>query len=182
DQLSVSFGEDMNVVDERFDLPGGKAVVDEIHDLVGQWNALRAGNADSAAIHALSERILNRLDMLVELTADNSFVARRQVVDTMTQFSYVTICATLLGLLLSAGILLMLARRIVRPLRDAASVADRIAGGELETPIPEGGPDETGALLRSMTVMQDSIRVMVEREKAQRRSAQTRLAEALENA
>ena len=84
-------------------------------------------------------------------------------------------------MLLSAAITLVLARRIVRPLRDAAAVADRIAGGELETPIPQGGPDETGTLLRSMTVMQDSIRVMVEREKSQRRSAQTRLAEALEN-
>jgi hypothetical protein len=41
--------------------------------------------------------------------------------------------------------------------------------------------DETGTLLRSMTVMQDSIRTMVEREKSQRRSAQTRLAEALES-
>jgi signal transduction histidine kinase/HAMP domain-containing protein len=181
DQLATSFGEDMNVVDERFELPGGKAVIDEIRRLAGQWNALRAGAADPAALHALSERILERLDMLVELTADNSFVARRQVVDTMTRFSYVTIGATLIGLLLSAAITLALARRIVRPLRDAASVADRIAGGELETPIPEGGLDETGTLLRSMTVMQDNIRVMVEREKSQRRSAQTRLVEALEN-
>ena len=126
----------MNVVVERFDLPGGKAVIDEIQRLTGQWHALRASAADPAALHALSEKILERLDMLVELTTDNSFVARRRVVDTMTQFSYVTISATLLGLLLSAAITLVLARRIVRPLRDAASVADRIAGGELETPIP----------------------------------------------
>jgi len=181
DQLTISFGEDMNVVDERFDLPGGKAVIDEIRRLAGRWNGLRAGAADPGALHALSERILERLDMLVELTADNSFIARRRVVDAMTQFRYVTISATLLGLLLSAAITLVLARRIVRPLRDAAAVADRIAGGELETPIPQGGPDETGTLLRSMTVMQDSIRIMVEREKSQRRSAQTRLVEALEN-
>jgi signal transduction histidine kinase/HAMP domain-containing protein len=181
DQLSVSFGEDMNVIDERLDIPGGAAVVAEIRRLAGQWNALRAGPADLAAVHPLSDKILERLDMLVELTADNSFVARRRVVDTMTRFRYVTIAATVLGLLLSAAITLVLARRIIRPLRDAASVADRIAGGELETSIPQGGPDETGALLRSMTVMQDSIRIMVEREKSQRRSAQARLVEALEN-
>jgi signal transduction histidine kinase/HAMP domain-containing protein len=181
DQLSVSFGEDMNVIDERLDIPGGAAVVAEIRRLAGQWNALRAGPVDLAAVHPLSDKILERLDMLVELTADNSFVARRRVVDTMTRFRYVTIAATVLGLLLSAAITLVLARRIIRPLRDAASVADRIAGGELETSIPQGGPDETGALLRSMTVMQDSIRIMVEREKSQRRSAQARLVEALEN-
>jgi two-component system, cell cycle sensor histidine kinase PleC len=36
-------------------------------------------------------------------------------------------------------------------------------------------------LLRSMTVMQDNIRIMVEREKAQRQSAQNRLVDALES-
>ena len=79
------------------------------------------------------------------------------------------------------GITLILLRRIIRPLRDAAAIADRIAEGELQAPIPAGGPDETGVLLRSMTVMQDNIRVMVEREKAQRRSAQSRLVDALES-
>jgi HAMP domain-containing protein len=87
----------------------------------------------------------------------------------------------LLALLLSAGITLLLARRIIRPLSAAATIADRIAGGELETPIPTGGKDETGILLRSMTVMQDNIRSMMERETTQRRSAQNRLIDALES-
>jgi len=76
---------------------------------------------------------------------------------------------------------LILLRRIIRPLRDAAAIADRIAEGELQAPIPAGGQDETGLLLRSMSVMQQSIREMVEREQAQRRSAQHRLVEALES-
>jgi signal transduction histidine kinase len=125
--------------------------------------------------------MIDRLDMLVESTADHSFVARRKSVDAMMRFTWFTAAATLAALLLSAGITLALARRIVRPLRDAALVANRIAEGELDTPIPSGGTDETGTLLRSMTVMQESIRVMVEREKTQRRSAQIRLVEALAN-
>ena len=40
--------------------------------------------------------------------------------------------------------------------------------------------DETGILLNSMTVMQDSIRTMMEREKARAESAETRLAQAIE--
>src|ERR1700743_3449354 len=85
-----------------------------------------------------------------------------------------------LALLLAAGITLILRSRIVRPLRAAASVADRIAGGQLETTIPEGGADETGTLLKSMTVMQDSIREAMTREKDLRRSAENRLVDALE--
>src|SRR5262249_10365782 len=64
----------------------------------------------------------------------------------------------------------------------AAHVANQIAGGKLQTPIPEGGSDETGALLRSMTVMQNNIRRMVEREMAERQSAQRRLVDAIESA
>jgi len=74
----------------------------------------------------------------------------------------------------------LLRSRIVRPLRAAASVADRIAKGELQTPIPLGGQDETGALLNSMTVMQDNIREAMTREKDLRRSAENRLVDALE--
>ena len=72
-----------------------------------------------------------------------------------------TATALLLALLITA----ILARRIMHPLGAAVSAADRIAGGEFETPIPQAGKDETGILLKSMTVMQDNIRTMVEREK-----------------
>jgi len=92
-----------------------------------------------------------------------------------------SLAALILALLLAAGITFMLVRRIIRPLRAAAAIADRIAAGELQAPIPQGGRDETGLLLRSMAVMQQNIRDMVEREQAQRRSAQNRLIEALES-
>ncbi len=87
---------------------------------------------------------------------------------------------SLLALLLAGAITWHLRRRIVQPLAAAATVADRIARGELQTPIPEGDGDETGALLNSMTVMQDNIRQMMARETAMRRSAESRLSDALE--
>lgn len=172
DHLATSFAEDLAVVDERSASDQEKTVIGQIRDLAAQWNALRTGHIEPAALEAVDEQMIERLDMLVELTADHSFVARRKAVDTMARFTWLSGGATLMALLLSAAITLALARRIVRPLRAAASVANRIAEGELDTPIPAGGGDETGTLLRSMTVMQDNIRVMVEREKAQRRSAQ----------
>ena len=50
----------------------------------------------------------------------------------------------------------------------------------MQTAIPPGGADETGALLKSMTVMQDNIREMMTRETGLRLSAENRLADALE--
>ncbi len=111
--------------------------------------------------------------MLIEFTTGHSFIGRRQTVTNISNYKYAVIGTTVLALLLAGGITLLLRSRIVRPLQAAASVADRIAKGELQTPFREGGPDETGALLGSMTVMQDNIREMMTRETELRRSAET---------
>jgi signal transduction histidine kinase len=50
-----------------------------------------------------------------------------------------------------------LTRAIVRPIRRAARMADRLAGGDLGTRMIESGPDEVGALERSFNVMADSL-------------------------
>jgi len=148
-----------------------------------RWNELRREPwaVYSRDLGPLAAKIVERFDVLAELATGHSFVQRRRVVSDVEFFQYTSAGALLLALLLAAGITLVLGRRIIRPLREAATIADRIAAGELQAPIPSGGQDETGMLLRSMTVMQQNIREMVEREQAQRRSAQNRLAEALEN-
>ncbi|MGY3591928.1 PAS domain S-box-containing protein [Bradyrhizobium sp. USDA 4341] len=51
----------------------------------------------------------------------------------------------------------------------------------MNTDIPTGGSDELGSLLAAMRKMRDNIREMVDQEVAQRRSAQARLSDALEN-
>jgi signal transduction histidine kinase len=50
-----------------------------------------------------------------------------------------------------------LTRAIVRPVRRTARMADRLAGGNLDTRMVESGPDEVGALERSFNVMADSL-------------------------
>jgi len=180
-QLSRVFFEDLAVAEARSLSDEERGAIEEIERLVERWNELRLGQAPAGELDRLAADIVHRFDLLAEATTGQSFVARRKVVTAVTFFRYSSIAALLGALLLSAGLTLLLMRRIIRPLRDAAAIADRIADGELQAPIPAGGPDETGVLLRSMTVMQDSIRIMVEREKAQRRSAQTRLVDALES-
>src|SRR6202795_1471301 len=86
-----------------------------------------------------------------------------------------------LALLLSALVAWALARRIVGPVAVASNVAARIAAGKLDVAIPKGSGDELGVLLTAMGVMRDNIKAMMDREVAQRRSAQARLADALEN-
>ena len=91
------------------------------------------------------------------------------------------IAGTVLALLLSGVVAWTLARRIIRPVAAASNVAECIATGKLDVVIPAGSADELGALLGSMRSMRDKIKEMMEREVAQRRSAQSRLADALDS-
>ena len=184
ERLSKTFAEDLAVAGTRSLYEDEKAVIGEIDALVARWNERRRGPGDAPAkdeLERLAERVVERFDMLAELANGHSFVERRKVTSAIGFFRYSSIAALILALLLSAGITLVLVRRIIRPLRDAAALADRIAEGELQAPIPERRQDETGQLLRSMTVMQQNIRDMVEQEKARHRSAQNRLVDALEH-
>jgi HAMP domain-containing protein len=184
EQLSRTFGEDLAVAAARSLYDDEKAVIEQIHELVARWTAMRLDPATTTGaddLDSVAAKVMGRFDLLAELATGHSFVQRRKVVSAIAFFKYSSLAALILALLLAAGITFMLVRRIIRPLRTAAAIADRIAAGELQAPIPEGGRDETGLLLRSMAVMQQNIRDMVEREQAQRRSAQNRLIEALES-
>jgi signal transduction histidine kinase/HAMP domain-containing protein len=184
EQLTDSFAEDLEIAERRSLAEDAHDVIRQIRTVAADWSRARRNDPTGEgerALDAIAEKIIERFDALIELTAGHSFVERRKAMSAIGEFKYTFIAASLLAILLSAGITLLLARRISRPLAAAATVANRIAGGELETPIPRGGADETGTLLRSMTVMQDNLRIMMEREKAQRRSAQSRLIDAVES-
>jgi len=183
EHLSKLFGEDLAVAAARSVHDDEKAVIAQIHDLVDRWNELRLnrGMPSTRDLGTLAAKVMERFDVLAELATGHSFVQRRKVVSDVAFFEYTSAAALILALLLSAGLTLLLVRRIIRPLRNAAAIADRIAAGELQAPIPDEVRDETGLLLQSMAVMQQNIRDMVEREQAQRRSAQNRLIGALEN-
>ncbi|HEY1632268.1 MAG TPA: ATP-binding protein [Rhizomicrobium sp.] len=182
DDLSSTFFGDLAVAQERSVHPDETKIIAELKSLVTRWDAERRADGavlDDPKLDALDARVLDRFDMLIELNADHSFIDRRKAVSAVGYYRYVSMMMTALSLLLAIIITWFLARRIVNPLRAAAKVADRIAGGELQTPIPDGTRDETGTLLRSMTVMQDNIREMVARETARAQSAEGRLIQAL---
>jgi signal transduction histidine kinase/HAMP domain-containing protein len=174
-----NFTADLEVAKQRSFAADEQRVIAQIEPLVRKWRDARARD-DMAALTNLDQRIDDKFDLLIEFNTDHSFIGRRQTVTNIGHYKYASIAITVFALLLSAGLTWLLRSRIVRPLRAAATVADRIAKGDMETQIPHGGQDETGALLNSMTVMQDNIREAMTREKELRRSAENRLVDALE--
>jgi signal transduction histidine kinase len=84
----------------------------------------------------------------------------------------VGLAALVLGLVLAAW----LARSISRPLGRAATVARRVAGGDLEARVPEEGPPEVRQLAHDMNEMNDRLqdKLRAEREFAANASHQLR--------
>jgi signal transduction histidine kinase/HAMP domain-containing protein len=178
-ELADTFSADLDVAAQRSLEADEQKVIAKIKPLFERWRAARA-RGDIKELENLDQQIDGEFDLLIEFNTDHSYIGRRQTVTNIGHFKYASIAITIFALLLSAGLTWLLRSRIVRPLRAAATVADRIANGDMETPIPKGGQDETGTLLNSMTVMQDNIREVMTREKELRRSAENRLVDALE--
>ncbi len=184
-KLAESLSEDLAMARAQALSDPERADIDGIQDRVAHWNELwqaAPARAESRRLQDVSAQIEQSFDQLVALTIDQSLAERRNGLSAITRFQSWTIGGMILALIIAGAITFFLARRIVRPFRMAVSVADRIAGGQLDTVIPRGFGDETGVLLQSMSGMRDGIRAMMARERTRRRAAETRLADALESA
>ncbi len=176
--------EDLDIAGRRSLSRQGVETAAELKRLVGAWYAEHPtdGSApDWSRLDALAAGIERKFGVLINTAAGDAFIWRQDAIATIESNRLLHIAGVLAALLLAAAVTLALARQILRPIRAASSAAERIAGGELETPIPAAGRDETGALLAAMAVMQENLRAMMAREIAERRSAQRRLVEAIES-
>ena len=153
-------------------------------EAVAEWHQLIAQRAEPAVQVPVSKsrarQIIADFNSLVEKTAEDGFRERERALSTIHFYRWLVLGATLLVIVLGGGIAIVLSRRMIHPIAVASDAARRIAAGELDVEIAQAANDELGQLLRSMAVMRDNIRAMVEREIAARRSAQAALVSAIE--
>ncbi|MDB5368380.1 MAG: deubiquitinase [Rhodospirillales bacterium] len=181
-ELIDTLRQDVRIAAERALSERARRAATEIGTTLQLWEDRRRAGEDPAVLREQAEPLFARIDLLVEYTLADAFKERAEAVRASSRSFKFAGAATLGALVLSCAVTIWLAFLILRPLRQAAAAADRVAAGDFEAPIPQGGSDETGILLHSMQVMQANIRELVERERAFRRSAERRLIDALENA
>ncbi len=185
DELAKSVRDDLDVAEERASSPNATHAARQARIDFDAWNALRLDRADDAAtrdaLHRRAETMLQSLDDLGELTAEDGFRDRERALASIKAYRRLSIVFTVVAVLLSMVVAMLLARRMVQPIAAASRAAQRIAAGELEAEIASAGSDELAQLLAAMSLMRDNIRYMVEREIADRRSAQAQLVDAVES-
>jgi diguanylate cyclase (GGDEF)-like protein/PAS domain S-box-containing protein len=186
--LEQTLSDDLSIAVERSQSARAARAAGKVQSAVNAWSEARrrlpAGIAPNAAWEVLdpyATTVAQQIDLLINYTAGDGFTYRQSARQAVAVATQLDLAATAGALLISALVAWLLAQRITGPVAVASAVARRIASGELDGPIPRGGPDELGALLAAMEVMRDNIRAMMEREVAQRRTAQVRLADALES-
>jgi diguanylate cyclase (GGDEF)-like protein len=196
DSLAKALAEDLSIAAERSQSPRAAAAASKVQEAANAWRALHyrgtqafdkdrtaagGGYAFLSEVDQYSKSVDQQVDLLINYTAGDGFLFRQRALSAIDRDMRLNIFGLAFALLLSGLISWLLARRIIKPVAVASAAARSIAEGNLNASIPEGGGDELGTLLTAMGVMRNNIKTMVEREVAQRRSAQARLADALES-
>src|SRR3954465_102485 len=196
DELAKAKSEDVTIAAERSQSSRAAQAAAKVQEAANAWTALHRRQfqrfADDAGKIEASGREINgadpysntvnqQIELLVNYTAGDGFLFRQRALAAINRDVQFNAAGLTIALLLSGLFSWLLARRIIGPVAIASKAAKSIADGDLNTSIPEGGGDELGTLLTAMGRMRDNIKAMVDREVAQRRSAQARLSDALEH-
>jgi diguanylate cyclase (GGDEF)-like protein len=182
ENLSKTLHDDLAVVEQRSQTERAKRAAANVRQAMMAWKSnSRNPDADWTSLDHYANKVDEQIDLLVNYTAGDGFIYRQSARATVARNLLFNQVGTALAVVLAGLVAWTLVRRIVGPVAAASNVAEDIATGKLDVKIPKGSADELGDLLGSMGLMRDNIKAMMEREVAQRRSAQTRLADALES-
>jgi diguanylate cyclase (GGDEF)-like protein len=186
--LAKTFYEDLDISATRSQSDRAKRAAQTVKNAVDGWQRSRNETDQQlplpemlAKLDIYSGIVDHQIDLLINLTAGDGFLYRQQALRSIQTETQLDIGFTCAALLLAAAVTWVLTKRISGPVSAASATAARIASGDLDVAIPEGRHDELGDLLRSMSIMRDSIRAMMQAEVSQRRSAQARLMDAIES-
>ena len=192
-ELTQTLTDDLAVAAERSLSPRAAQTAHDLTATVAEWakaaDALVANKANTFADEIAAWRqlenqardVTERIDLLINYTAGDGFRYRQQAIAAVQTQGLLNTIALIATLIVSVTVSILLQRQIMRPVAAASAAAVRIASGELDTEIPGAGNDELGSLLAAMEQMRGDIRAMMEREVAQRRSAEARLVDAIES-
>jgi diguanylate cyclase (GGDEF)-like protein len=197
EELAKTLSEDLTIAAERSQSARAAKAAAKVQEAANAWGALHrraletsaedsgeATNSRYALIGELdqySKIVSQQVELLVNYTAGDGFLFRQRALSAINRDLTLNATGLVVALFLSLLFSWLLARRIIGPVAIASKAASSIANGDLTANIPGGGSDELGTLLAAMGTMRDNIRLMVDREVSQRRSAQARLTDALES-
>ncbi len=186
-ELKQSLTEDLEIARDRSRSPRANQTAIRTQAAVEAWDRARKDadpKAQASPIDPLAkevEAVDGDIERLVNYTAGDGFSYRQRARAAVLEDWWLNLAALATALVFSTFVAWLLARHILRQVAAASDVAHRIAVGQFDSPMPQAGQDELGALLLSLAAMRDNLRSMMQREVTLRQSAQGRLLDAMES-
>ncbi len=144
---------------------------------IGGFNDAPVANKAIDPAKKLSHAAALQIDAIAALMAAQtlSAVAEQQ---QAARFAWMVFAAALAtAVLLVVPLTLLNMSSICRPIDQARGLAERIAAGDLSSPLASGGADETAGLLAALDTMQTSLRAIVGQVRESAQSIQVASAE-----
>ncbi len=173
EELFESFTDNLDVAIERALSDGTRGAGEALLERAEGWReisrAILAGAAyDVEGYSAATQAIEAGLSELVETTAAEGFEFRLTAEALIQRERWIMLGAVLATVVLAIGVALLLAQRIVTPLKRVIEVIDALSKGDTEVEVEVGARDEVGQLARSVQVFRENV-IEVERMRAARR-------------
>ncbi len=115
------------------------------------------GKRIEAELVPLAQSLLKSLDELVASLKARSASANQGLGDTVQGARLILIAICAVALAVGALIAWLTTRAITNPMRDAVSIAENIAHGDLSHTFESDRPDEIGSMLRRLSLMQQKL-------------------------
>lgn len=152
---------DLGVAVRRAASAGMRDKINRIRQLLADWDNLVPAAVPAvprdARIDRLAQDIQDQIDLAVENAKADGFDFIQNARAEAADAEDATLAFSVVIVVVGALIALILGRNISRPLKQAVTVAENIAGGELSTSVTSDRRDEAGKLLRAMEVMRAQL-------------------------
>jgi adenylate cyclase len=116
------------------------------------------GNSLLAQARQHSVVVDQLLASLITKLEDQARVARDRVVSDAAEATRVSLLTVLAAVLAGALLTFFIVRSIARPLGHLIDAIDGLSAGDLDVAVPSPGPNEIGAMARTLTLFRDSMR------------------------
>uniref|UniRef100_A0A7C2B2C5 Methyl-accepting chemotaxis protein n=1 Tax=Pseudomonas graminis TaxID=158627 RepID=A0A7C2B2C5_9PSED len=107
-------------------------------------------------------KTMGELKIMIESNLRQAKEQAQAGVETDTQVTWILIIGSLIAVVCAITLGLIVTRMITRPIYQSVAGATRVAAGDLSQPIPVGGQDETGQLLKALSNMQGNLKGTVQ--------------------
>jgi PAS domain S-box-containing protein len=170
-----------------------RAQIDELVEVAYQAvdayteNQRVVGNSLMASARQHIEAVDELLSGLVARLQAEAQTERDVATDHARDTVAIALAMVVLASVLGVALTVVIVHSITGPLRRLVNAIQSITSGNLDTPVPNGGRDEIGAMARTLAMFRDNLaereRLTAEREQAQAavRHMQSRLTDAVES-